>query len=504
MERAPDEATDTTASRPVLAAGALWSFLGQGVPLLVALVTIPVLVAEYGTERFGVLALVWAAVGYFTLFDLGLSRALTQWVAGRTDRAEGSSLGSTIWTALLLMGLLGLLGGVALAAATPWLVETVLTMPQELVGEARTSFLLVAASVPFLTFSQALRGILEAHLKFAIVNAVRIPLGSLTMLGPLFLLLFSDSLVPAVVVVVLSRVADGALYLWFCLGVQPELRERIRIQIPAVVPLMRFGGWMTVSNIVGPMMLFLDRFLIGSLVSVAATAFYATPYDIVTRLLIVPAAISAVLFPAFAAAAKSSDPRRTLRLFVSGLKYAFAALFPFVFLIVVFATELLDVWIGEEFARESATVLRILAIGVLVNCLAQIAFALIQGLGRADITAKFHLAEAPFYLVLLWWSVSRFGIEGAAAAWTIRVTADAVLLAIAAARVADCPAAPLVRAAAILAFGTTLAVLVASVDSGSIRIVLSGAVVGLCVVLTWMFALSVEDRRFLSFRQALR
>lgn len=503
MTEARSDSQTSTSGRPALAAGVVWSFLGQGVPLVVALVTIPMLVDGYGTDRFGILALIWAAVGYFSLFDLGMSRALTQWVAGRANRDAGVDIGATIWTALALMGLLGVVAGGLLAVLTSWLVETVLTMPQELVGEAMTSFLLVAASVPFLTFGQALRGVLEANLRFGMVNAVRIPLGSLTLLGPLFLLLFSSSLVPAVAFIVLSRVVDGAIYLRFCLRVQPELRQGVRIDVPAVVPLMRFGGWMTVSNVIGPMMLYLDRFLIGSLVSVTATAYYATPYDLATRLLIVPGALCAVLFPAFAAAARS-DPQRVVRLYASGLKYGFVSLFPVIFLVVAFAPELLGLWIGAEFARESATVLQILALGVLVNSLAQVAYALVQGLGRADITAKFHLAEAPFYVVLLWLGVSQFGIEGAAAVWTLRVAVDATLLFIATGRLAACPAILLVRALLALVGGAVLAVLVASTESASIRMALSGALLLPCIVLAWIFALSEGDRRFLTFRKAIR
>jgi O-antigen/teichoic acid export membrane protein len=493
----------STPGRPALAAGVLWTFFGQGVPLAVALFTIPVLVAGYGTDRFGVLALVWAAVGYFTLFDLGMGRALTQWVAGRVDRHASEDTGATIWTALALMGLLGVLGGGVLAALTPWLVETVLSMPQELVGEARTSFLLMAVLVPLLTFDQALRGILEAHLKFAIVNAVRIPFGTLTQLGPLLLLLFSNSLVPAVVVIVLSRVAEGLIYLRYCLRLQPELRGRIRIHLRSVLPLVRFGGWITVSNVIGPLMVYFDRFLIGSLLSVAATAHYAAPYDLVTRLWIVPGAFCAVLFPVFAASARS-DPSRVVRLYVGGLKYTFVSLFPLIFLVVVFAPDLLTLWIGAEFARASAGVLQILALGVLVNSLAHIAFALVQGLGRADVTAKFHLLEAPFYLALLWWGIAAYGIEGAAVAWTIRVTVDAALLAIASTRLAGCPPRAAARVGLALGLGGALAVLVAIAGSVVTKLMLALPILCVFLMLSWFFALSAEDRQFLTFRGAMR
>lgn len=88
----------------------LWNLLGQGAPLLAAVFAIPVLVAKLGTERFGVLSLIWMAIGYFSVFDLGLGRALTQLVAGKLDTPEEGELPPLVCTALYLMTLCGLLG----------------------------------------------------------------------------------------------------------------------------------------------------------------------------------------------------------------------------------------------------------------------------------------------------------------------------------------------------------------------------------------------------------
>ena len=69
-----------------------------------------------------------------------------------------------------------------------------------------------------------------------------------------------------------------------------------------------------------------------------------------------------------------------------------------------------------------------LAVGVFINSIAQIPFAFIQGAGRPDLTAKLHLIELPFYLLVLWWLISSYGIEGAAIAWVGRVGFDSLVL----------------------------------------------------------------------------
>jgi len=182
-----------------------------------------------------------------------------------------------------------------------------------------------------------------------------------------------------------------------------------------------------VSNIVSPVMVYVDRFLIGSILSLAAVAYYATPYEVATKLLIVPGALVGVMFPAFSAA-MAADPFRGAMLYRRAAKYVGLFLFPISLVLIVFGHNLLQIWLGHEFAVHSTRVLQILSLGVLANGLAAVPFALIQGSGRADITGKLHLMELPFYLAAVWYLTVHYGIVGAAVAWLVRVTADCILL----------------------------------------------------------------------------
>ena len=85
-------------------------------------------------------------------------------------------------------------------------------------------------------------------------------------------------------------------------------------------------------------------------------------------------------------------------------------------------------WLGNEFADNSTRVLQWLAIGVFINCLALIPFALVQGVGRPDITAKLNMIELPLYLPIVLWAISVFGIVGAAFVWFARVLIDTAVL----------------------------------------------------------------------------
>ena len=70
----------------VLNRGASYILFGTGIPMLVGLLSVPILLKSLGNQNFALLTLIWTAIGYFGLFDFGLGRALTQQVAAyRSD-----------------------------------------------------------------------------------------------------------------------------------------------------------------------------------------------------------------------------------------------------------------------------------------------------------------------------------------------------------------------------------------------------------------------------------
>jgi O-antigen/teichoic acid export membrane protein len=410
-----------------IAGNTLWNLLGNCFPVAVAVVCLPIIKRGLGTERLGIISLAWVVIGYFSLFDLGLSRALTKLVAERIGQRRESEIPSLVWTSLFLMTGVATVGAILTFLLAPYLVERLLKVPAPLSHEALVSFYWLAAGVPVVVLTAGLRGVLEALQRFRLATAIRIPMGIFTYLGPAALLAFTHNLVPIIALLVLGRIFACAAHLWACFHVMPGLRVGFGFHAASVKPLFIFGGWMTVSNVLGPLMVTFDRFLIGSIISIAAVAYYSIPYEVVTKLWLISSALIGVLFPAFSATSHI-DRSRLIFLFKCGVKYIFIALLPLALVLVIFAPEGLVFWLGDDFARNSAPVARLLAVAVLVNSMAQVPFTHLQSVGRPDVTAKFHLIELPVYLVTLFFLARHFGITGVAVAWLLRVMLDAFLL----------------------------------------------------------------------------
>jgi O-antigen/teichoic acid export membrane protein len=483
------------------------NLLGQGVPMMVALFAIPVLIKALGIDRFGVLTMVWLVMGYFSLFDLGLGRALTQIVSRNLGTNQTMEIPFLVWTSLPLMFLLGLVGALVMASLAPWAVGKALKIPGALQPETLNAFYVLALSLPIVISAPSLRGLLEAYHRFDLTNAVNCTMGSFMFMAPLAVLPFSKNLALIVAVLLLGRLIAWLANFLLVLHVIPTLRQGIKFKAALIRPLLQVGGWMTVTNIIGPLMVYLDRFLLGAFISVAAVTYYATPFELVTKLWLLPGALVGVLFPAISATF-CGNQKRTAELFCRGVKFIFLALFPIVLAIVTLAPEGLTLWLGADFAQHSYRVLQLIAIGVFVNSLALVPFALVQGASRPDLTAKLHLVELPLYLLVLWALIKGFGLEGAALAWVLRVSLDASVLFYLARRTLSQKALPLFRTSATMAVAlltlTLAALLVGPLLKG---VFLAAALIGFIFV-SWFIILSPQERtQFqdrLQIRQALR
>jgi O-antigen/teichoic acid export membrane protein len=416
-----------TSSR-LLARNTLLNTGAQLIPMFAAFVAIPILIHALGADRFGVLTLAWAIIGYFSLFDLGLSRALTHAVASRLGIDDTTKdLGEVVWTSMILMFVLGVVGGIVLAALATWVVGHGLNVPAQLVGESRETLYLLALSMPLIVTTAGFRGLLEGHQHFGASVALRIPLGVFSFVGPLLVLPFSRQLPPIVALLVVGRLLTWIAHLVVGLKRYPYLRERLALRVSAALPLLRIGGWMTATNIISPLMSYLDRFVVGAILPMAAVAHYVTPYELVSKLSLFPQSLMGVFFPAFATSF-ASDRERMAALFGRSLRALLLFMFPLALILVLFAREGLTLWVGAAFAAASAPVLRWLAVGIFINSLAHAPFNVLQGIGRPDLTGKLHLVELPFYLGALYLFAHAFGIVGVAMAWVLRITADSAAL----------------------------------------------------------------------------
>jgi O-antigen/teichoic acid export membrane protein len=401
----------------------LYNLLGQIAPLGVSLVTVPIYLHAIGEARYGVLAIVWLFTGYFGVFDMGLARASAYHLARQHDEAPAVR-STTFWTALWLNLGFGLLGAVVLYAVAQPVFGHFFHMSEALRSNVLVSLPWIAAALPLGTLGGVLVGALQARERFGYMNLSGVLNTVLTQIVPLVVAVFiSPELTWLIPAIVLAR-ASGLVLLfagvWRFLPIVPStLFDRTRARA-----LFTYGGWISISNIIVPVLATFDRMLIGALLSVQAVTYYTVPYSLVTRVSILPGALVTSLFPRFSRTENEEGrllAERSLNLLLAIMTLvtvAGMAMLPL----------FLRYWISPEFARHAAAAGMVLLAGVWINGLAYIPYSLLQGQGRPDITAKLHLIQLPFFLLALWGGIHWLGLAGAALAWSLRGAIEALVL----------------------------------------------------------------------------
>lgn len=395
---------------------------GAVVAILITIVTVPKVIDLIGAERFGVLSIVWLIVGYFGLLDLGLSRATVNKIAklGKSDPTTAEVFWSAIWANCLL----GVLSGALLYfVLAPFLTQQFNLSPPYRVEIGYTATWM-AIFVPIAMVGGVFVGALEAREKFGIVNTTQVLGTILVQVTSLFTaLLISPSLsviVPATIAARTIPVVFQGVLAINCLDIDA-------VQLPRAAhlrQLFRFGGWITITSIVGPLLTSIDQFVIGAMLGAASVTHYSVPYSVITRLNVIPQSLIRALFPRLSRS-DAADAEKLEKRALLPLGFTLTAVLSTV---ALWTPTLLRWWLGTEFSHVGAPVAIVLLIGLWFNGLAMLPFTRLQAQGRPDLPAKAHMLELVPYAIALTVGIWLLDLRGAAIAWSLRVFTDAAIL----------------------------------------------------------------------------
>jgi O-antigen/teichoic acid export membrane protein len=383
-----------------------------------------------GEVRYGVLAVIWVVFGYFGVFEFGLSRATANHMARMRDDSAASRE-ALFWTALMLNLAIGAVGAAGLVIVGHVLLTSVLDTSPALRAEALAAVPWLAAGVPATTVSLVLAGTLEGRERFLTVNVLTVVGLALFQLVPLGYAYWIGSDLRGLIVSAMAALLASTAVSFIATAVSLPVAGWPRLDRSRIGSLFRYGGWITITGLVSPLLTLLDRVVIGAVLGAQSVTRYTIPYTLVARTQILPMSLARTLFPRFSmldeaqAAAVARSALRALSAVVTVLTVtASVVLEPF-----------LRVWVGDDIARGAAPVGAILLLGMWFNSLAVIPFVFLQARRRPDLPAKFHVLEVGPYLAALWAGLKVSGIEGAAWAWTGRAMVDCALLFTATAKV---------------------------------------------------------------------
>ena len=402
-----------------------YNLAGAAVPIVIGLVTVPAYLHVIGGDRYGVLSIAWLILGYFGLFDLGLGRATAQ----RMAALQGDSpveRANIFWMAVSLNLAMGLVGMALLWPAGWYFFAHSLKTSDALRGEALAALPLLAASVPLATTMGVLTGALQARSRFLEINVASVVTTTLLQVSPLCVaLLWGPNLLLLIGAAFTSRVV-ALLYLWWQCSKHVISGAPFRLDRTQSRHLLSYGGWVTLAAFFGPILVIVDRFVIGTMLGALAVALYTIPFQLAQRISIIPTALTTALFPRLAAERDGGA-----QLEGQAIAALLTIMTPIVMGIILVMSPFFELWVGHAVAEKAALVGKVIALGYWANALALVPFSTLQARGRPDLVAYTLLLQVLPYLIGLYLGLRYGGLVGAAAAFSIRCLVDYFLLSLA-------------------------------------------------------------------------
>jgi O-antigen/teichoic acid export membrane protein len=395
-----------------------WNILGLVVPSLIAIPSMAFMARILEVEKFGLFMLAFSLLGYAGVFDGGLTRAVIRAIAINDGDIEKDRvvIGTASWAVFALS-----------CVASPLLyifsdnLIGLLNVSDASIDDAGTAFKYLAFAIPPFLLSLIWFAYPEGTQNFLILNIYKTVSGTVIAALPVLALVYEPTLTSAIKGMLAGRIISLGLAFIPC--AKSFKRNFFGFQWQALKKLLAFGGWITFSNIISPLMVYADRFILSNIVGAQVVAFYTAPSEAIARMSIIPGAVSRTIFPLFSKLQNRSS---------SVASQAFKGLLIVSILMAVpvfiFAESIINLWLGAAYGKESSTILRILLVGFLFNSMAQIPFSQIQAHGHARITAMIHISELLPYVGILFALVYFYGLTGAAIAWSLRVAADFFIL----------------------------------------------------------------------------
>lgn len=394
------------------------NFMGAALPALMAIFTLPIIVSHLGKELYGVLSLILAIVGYFALLDINVTAGSVKFLAEFHTRHDHDKVRQVTSLGLLVYGVIGLLGGLVIFFAAPWLINHVFTVPAALVPEAMLATRLSALAFMIAQMQIYLQSIPQSLGRYDISGRFEAVFGSLAPILTALVVVFGGGLVAVVVFRLGISVVNVALLWRRVRALLPEFKWALpHLALSRTV--MGFSGFAYLKRLAAISGDQADKVIIGALLGMVALTYFVVPYTLIGRVFTLTNRIGGILFPLASSLAAKGEMDKLREIYLVANRYTLYLNACLCVLFVVLGRTMLEVWMGKDFALQGTYVLWLIAIATFFDSLTNLPTQINDGLGHPRVSGGFAVVHAVLCAGLSYLLVGRLGIVGAGLAHLI-------------------------------------------------------------------------------------
>jgi O-antigen/teichoic acid export membrane protein len=379
--------------------------------LAVLLVT-PYLFRRLGTHGFGTWSVMFTVIAVFNLLEYGASSGITKYVAEFRARGERRELNDTVGSAVVVMGAAGVLA--ALIAIALGLLAPGLAADNE--REAFQTGMVVLGAATLLYFpSVAYAAALTGYQRYDMFNACQAIMVLGFAFGAVAAIEAGAGIIGLSAAYGGSLVAGGLAYVLLLRRVDPELSLRPRM--PSRVAIHRLGGFGSLALLADSMVFIgqrMDTVVIAAIRSAATAAPFAAALRLAGGLQSLTFPFVTLLMPMTSDLHARGRHGEVVRRLTIATRIAIQLTLPTAVAFSLFATDIVDVWLGSGAPDVTATIIGMLMAVQILTMSAYPAEKVLVGIGRVRVVAALAVAEGCANLGISIVLVSKYGAIGAA------------------------------------------------------------------------------------------
>jgi O-antigen/teichoic acid export membrane protein len=391
----------------------LSNYIGKLISLGLWFVLTPFILSQLGDRAYGLWALVGSVAAYGFLFNIGITDAVTKYVAEYHAQGEDGLSHDLIATGLWVNTCLGLLV-IAISVLLAPLFSSIFNMTATEQSTAIWLFLFVgvgvAITIPCAVASAVLRGLQ----RFDLLNLIGVSATLVTAAATVLVLLLGGGVIGLAIVGIAVTILIQLISIWIIYRIAPELRFgwygasrsnlRLLISYSSSLFFMNLGGYLETRS---------DEMVIGGFLPVREV----TPYNLARRLSALPQTLTeqflTLLLPMASELHSKDDSARLRSLYMISTRVTLAIFLPIGMILIVLAKPILTVWVGTAYADYSYLIL-ILVVASLIDTSTWPAGFVLQGMAKHKPLAIMTIGAGVTNLALSILLVNQLGLIGVA------------------------------------------------------------------------------------------
>lgn len=400
-----------------------YSLLSFAWPILIAFIVTPIIVRHFGVKEYGIYIFINTLVSLAGLLDLGISTAISKFIAERHGGSDEVGIKNLFKTANTILAIIGFIGAIAIITS---IFIGMLFFPNEITGTYQI-YIPAFVYAGILFFMNSISGLYAiipiAYQRFDISSKIGIVFITVQQITILSVVLFGWTLNTLFLLQACLTFIFYFIYRKYVMNIL-NIHERAYVGVYGwdrreAVKCYKFGIASFLNNLAGSSLTYLDRMIIPLFLGPSNLTFYSLPGSITNKIPTLSSTLSSIVFPMASYFEGEGNRDMTKNLYVRSMRLITVISTAVTVTVIAFAYPMLQYWISIDVAEKATTVLVILASTNLVLAVITPLNNFLLGMGKLKAMSITSIATACINAILLVFLLPRFGIVGASWAYLL-------------------------------------------------------------------------------------